>query len=245
MHSNALNYYFANWDTVKKISNLSELNEFIIVNRAFFNNVSGWIVDADITNIDSVIIDIFLTSTNNRTRLLQLYDSLTISSIWQNTLLTAEKNFITSVMQYFNTDFSNKTNIYVFNSFIQYSDSLKQIWNTISWPNDSVNSGSLSGNFLNILKNSAEFWKDKKLTGPDTTVANPNEPNPCLTMLQADAAGYLVHWSKACYDEIKQNGKLDEANSEKRMRKAWEGACKASFLKGLRVSANKYDENYN
>ena len=109
---------------------------------------------------------------------------------------TNEKSMFNESRNIFNVDASMSESS-VFDSIIARASRLLVAYNSRSWAEDE---GHAVGGFLNIAKNSAEYWKNR------SGVMQASKMPPWIKgwgLPQFDAAGYIIGWGKAwLWDEL-------------------------------------------
>lgn len=112
-----------------------------------------------------------------------------------------EKNLFNESRNIFNVDVSMSESS-VFDSIIARASRLLIIYNSRAWPE---NEGHAVGGFLNIAKNSAQYWKGRSYELQASRLP------PWIKgwgFPQFDAAGYIVGWGKAwLWDELETQKK--------------------------------------
>lgn len=116
-------------------------------------------------------------------------------------LNTDEKNLFNQSRYIFDADASMPENT-VFDSIISRASRLLLIYNSRTWPDGE---GHAIGGFLNIAKNSAQFWKGRY---PAMQASRLPAWIKGWGFPQFDAAGYIVGWGKAwLWDELETQKK--------------------------------------
>ncbi len=217
IHNQGVDYILQHWDTSRVFNGYNYFQDFWSISNVFSYQIQGWDSLFFDENNKNLLLDVFGNETP-KVRLQFLVDSLKNTTFWAQTVTFQETQIISGAITFLNSDFSNYTRDGMFNKIINYADSSLLVWEQITWPNDSLGSGSVSGGYLNVMKSSAQYWKNNL-----DTIFSSNETNtevPCgvaLGLVGLDVAAFYVGYAFAIKKEIDANGKLVVKNQNKRL----------------------------
>lgn len=133
------------------------------------------------------------------------------------TRTSAEASLLNSAKNIYNFDPTNMSSDLMYNTIISRANSVLAQYKTISWAS---NNGDCIGGYLQIVINSAQFWKyfdtygipPVPAGGATSSVSSLSSQNPPAPMLlpivkwflalaapEADAAGYLIGWGHSYF----------------------------------------------
>lgn len=224
MHNNALNIMGA--DTTFSISDTAESVRLFTTS---ISNVVSQNSNFDSASIYDYGIDFanYLAGKNIDTILKAYYDTKfpTIS----NQLSAQEIDLVTRAMNFmYGYDFSSLTMAQACDLIIDKADSLLVEFNAIDWDTASSSSymkGELAGGLLNVMKSSAQFWKENAPANTGTS--------DCMVVVLADAGGYVGGWIGAVVTELWNNGHLNINNQYNRIGVGVAAAVGTSTVGGI------------
>lgn len=231
IHNQGVEYILQNWDTSNVFDGYNYFQDFWTISNVFSYQIQGWDSLYFDENNKNLLLDVFSNSSTN-SRIQFLIDSIKNSTFWGQTITSQETQIINDALSFLNSDFTNYTSDDMFNEIINYADSSLFVWEQISWPNDSLGSGCVSGGCLNVMKSSAQYWKNNLdtlyLTNDTTSSEVPNFIG--IGLVYGDTSGYILGWVNAVKNELNANGKLNINNQTKRINAGLEGAINFSTI---------------
>lgn len=224
--------------TVDTYANPIETNQLLgrILNYYVSQNELRLEDSAFMSNLLAEDLQIIFSSDSIETHLFNLFYSLREDEFWDRNIYEIERLLIDSACSFFKSEISGFGWEQQCNLAIQKAEFLLDKWNQIDWAvlssnkpesqimNTSIDPGNLSRGFLEIMKHSAELWKEHRPLNPNNY--------PALTLIQLDALGYLWGWSKAVLEDYR-NGVLIKERANKRIEAGITFAVEVSFFTWL------------